>query len=103
MERREALASARLDFLPPAMVNLSPEVERRAGEEAARLRTLYGTITPERLWHGRFARPVGGDSPGEGFGSRRIINGQPIYVPDPSEVAAAPSRRGGLLSRLFGR
>ena len=34
---------------------------------------------------------------------RRIINGQPIYVPDPSEVAAAPSRRGGLLSRLFGR
>jgi murein DD-endopeptidase MepM/ murein hydrolase activator NlpD len=63
--------------LPPAMVNLSPEVERRAGEEAARLRTLYGTITPERLWHGRFARPVGGDSPGEGFGSRRIINGQP--------------------------
>jgi protein-tyrosine phosphatase len=33
---------------------------------------------------------------------RKIINGQPIYVPDPTEVAPS-SRRGGLLSRLFGR
>src|SRR5438876_3788708 len=33
---------------------------------------------------------------------RRIINGRPIYVPDPADVAV-PSRRNGLLSRLFGR
>ncbi len=59
------------------MVDLSPEAERRAATEAARLRALYQTVTPERLWSGPFARPVGGDLPGNGFGSRRIINGQP--------------------------
>ncbi len=32
---------------------------------------------------------------------RRIVTGQPIYVPDPADVA--PPRRGGLLSRLLGR
>jgi murein DD-endopeptidase MepM/ murein hydrolase activator NlpD len=63
--------------LPKAMVDLAPEDERRAEDEAARLRVLYWTVTPERLWHGRFVRPVGGDDPGEGFGSRRIINGEP--------------------------
>jgi murein DD-endopeptidase MepM/ murein hydrolase activator NlpD len=63
--------------LPTPMVNLDPEAERRAADEAARLRALYETVTPERLWLGRFARPVGGDGPGDGFGSRRIINGQP--------------------------
>src|SRR6266540_2707410 len=63
--------------LPKPMVDLDPEAERRAATEAGRLRTLYQTVSPERLWHGRFARPVGGDDPGEGFGSRRIINGQP--------------------------
>ncbi|PYO52036.1 MAG: peptidase M23 [Candidatus Rokuibacteriota bacterium] len=63
--------------LPKPMVDLDPEAERRAATEAVRLRTLYQTVSPERLWHGRFARPVGGDDPGEGFGWRRIINGQP--------------------------
>ncbi|HYB44498.1 MAG TPA: M23 family metallopeptidase [Candidatus Methylomirabilis sp.] len=63
--------------LPKPMVDLDPEAERRASGEAARLRALYETITPERLWSGRFSRPVAGDRPGEGFGSRRIINGQP--------------------------
>lgn len=66
----------RLTLAKP-MVDLGPEAEHRAAAEAARLRALYGTVTPERLWHGRFARPVGGDGPGEGFGARRIINGQP--------------------------
>ncbi len=63
--------------LPQSMVDLDPETELRAAAEAARLRALYETVTPERLWRGRFTRPVGGDGPGGGFGSRRIINGQP--------------------------
>jgi murein DD-endopeptidase MepM/ murein hydrolase activator NlpD len=63
--------------LPAPMVDLSPEAERRAAAEAARLRALYQTVTPERLWNQPFARPVAGDVPGTGFGSRRIINGQP--------------------------
>jgi len=63
--------------LPPAMVDLDPETERRAVSEGERLRTLYRTITPERLWRGGFVRPVPGTQPGTGFGARRIINGKP--------------------------
>ncbi len=63
--------------LPTPMVDLDPQTERRAAGEAAKLRALYQTATPERLWQGRFVRPLSGDGAGEGFGSRRIINGQP--------------------------
>lgn len=63
--------------LPAPMVDLDPEAERRAEAEAARLRTLYDTLTPERLWQGRFTVPLAVDAAGSGFGSRRIINGQP--------------------------
>ena len=63
--------------LPTPMVDLDPETERRATAEINLLRATYRTITPERLWRGAFVRPVAGDEPGTGFGSRRIINGQP--------------------------
>ncbi len=63
--------------LPKHMVDLDPETGRRAEAEAARLRTLYDTLSPERLWRGRFTRPVGGPGQGEGFGARRVINNQP--------------------------
>jgi hypothetical protein len=63
--------------LPSTMVDLDPETERRALAETERLRAVYRTISPERLWRGRFVRPVAGTEPGTGFGSRRIINGKP--------------------------
>jgi hypothetical protein len=63
--------------LPTTMVDLDPETERRAVAETERLRAVYRTISPERLWRGRFVRPVAGTEPGTGFGSRRIINGKP--------------------------
>lgn len=63
--------------LPTPMVDLDPETERRAVAEGQTLRSLYRTITPERLWRGPFMRPVTTIEPGTGFGSRRIINGQP--------------------------
>src|SRR5262249_13796099 len=63
--------------LPSVMVELDPETERRAEREAATLRALYATVTPERLWRGAFARPLAESGDGSGFGSRRIINGQP--------------------------
>ena len=63
--------------LPTPMVDLDPDTERRAEREAATLRTMYRTITPERLWRGPFERPVVTSEAGSGFGSRRIINGQP--------------------------
>ncbi len=65
--------------LPDHLVDLDPESERRANAESARLRTLYDTLSPARLWQGRFTRPVAVEGPGSGsgFGSRRIINGKP--------------------------
>ena len=62
--------------LPREMVELDALTLRRVEEESKRLRTLYATITPERLWRGRFTKPVGVPDAGEGFGARRIINGQ---------------------------
>jgi len=61
--------------LPQAMVELDPSTIARVEEEATRLKALYATITPERLWRGRFTRPVAGPEEGTGFGARRIING----------------------------
>jgi len=74
--------------LPNAMVDLDPETERRAEAEAARLRALYATSTPERLWQGRFARPVAGEGTWTGFGARRIINGQPRMPHSGADYAA---------------
>ncbi len=62
--------------LPKEMVELDAPTLKRVEDESQRLGTLYATITPERLWRGRFTKPVGVSDPGEGFGARRIINGQ---------------------------
>ena len=74
--RRRTFPEQRLT-LPENMVDLDPESERRATAEAARLRALYDTTSPERFWQGRFIRPVAVEGPGSGFGSRRVINGKP--------------------------
>lgn len=63
--------------LPSSQVDLDAETLGRVELETRRLRTLYTTLTPGRLWRGRFVVPVPGAGPGEGFGARRIINGQP--------------------------
>jgi murein DD-endopeptidase MepM/ murein hydrolase activator NlpD len=76
--------------VPTGMADLDPETERRAVSEAERLRTLYQTITPDRLWRGAFTRPVGGTEPGTGFGARRIINGKP-RMPHGGADYAAPT------------
>jgi murein DD-endopeptidase MepM/ murein hydrolase activator NlpD len=74
--------------LPTGMVDLDPETERRAVSEGERLRALYGTITPERLWRGHFVRPVAGHEPPSGFGARRIINGKPRAPHSGTDYAA---------------
>jgi peptidase M23-like protein len=75
--------------LPPNMVDLDPETERRAVSESEHLATLYRTVTPERLWHGPFVRPVAGHEPATGFGARRVINGQPRAPHGGADYAAA--------------
>src|SRR4029453_6020298 len=95
--------------LPTPMVDLDPEAERRATNEAARLRALYDTVTPERLWRGAFTQPVSSRKPGSGFGSRRIINGQPRmphagidYSADRGTPVVASNRgRVALLGEFF--
>ncbi len=95
--------------LPKAMVELDPETERRALAEAERLRALYRSVTPDRLWRGRFVRPVSGEDPGSGFGSRRIINGLPraphsgvdYSAPTGAPVFAANAGRVALVAEFF--
>jgi murein DD-endopeptidase MepM/ murein hydrolase activator NlpD len=74
--------------LPPGMVDLDPETERRAVAEGERLATLYRTVTPERLWRGPFVRPVAGQEPPTGFGARRVINGKPRAPHSGTDYAA---------------
>ena len=95
--------------LPKSMVELSPDDERRANAEAARLRTLFDTIGPERLWRGRFTKPVASDAKAEGFGSRRIINGKPrsphsgadFSAPAGTSVVASGRGRVALVVEFF--
>jgi murein DD-endopeptidase MepM/ murein hydrolase activator NlpD len=95
--------------LPRAMVDLDPETERRVVVEGKRLATLYRAITPERLWRGRFTRPVAGTGSGSGFGARRIVNGQPraphggldFSAPAGTPVVAANSGRVALVAEFF--
>jgi murein DD-endopeptidase MepM/ murein hydrolase activator NlpD len=95
--------------LPGGMVNLDPEAERRAANEAVRMRALYDTVTPERFWRGPFTQPVASRKPGGGFGSRRIINGQPRmphggidYSADRGTPVVASNRgRVALLGEFF--
>jgi len=85
--------------LPGGMVNLDPEAERRAANEAVRMRALYDTVT----------QPVASRKPGGGFGSRRIINGQPRmphtgidYSADRGTPVVASNRgRVALLGEFF--
>ena len=74
--------------LPKTMVDLDPETERRALAESKQLATLYRTITPERIWRGKFTTPVGTAGTGTGFGARRIINGQPRSPHSGSDYSA---------------
>jgi murein DD-endopeptidase MepM/ murein hydrolase activator NlpD len=95
--------------VPQHMVDLDPDTERRATEESGRLRTLYRTISAERLWRGRFVRPVAGTEPGTGFGSRRVINGQPrmphsgidYAAPRGTPVVAANTGRVAMVGDFF--
>jgi murein DD-endopeptidase MepM/ murein hydrolase activator NlpD len=74
--------------LPNTMVDLDPETERRAVAEGKQLAALYRTITPERIWRGKFTAPVGTTKAGTGFGARRIINGQPRSPHSGSDYSA---------------
>jgi murein DD-endopeptidase MepM/ murein hydrolase activator NlpD len=58
-------------------VEPSPEQLQRAQAEQKRLREIFGRVTPERMWQGKFRVPLDGVTTGKNFGKRRILNGQP--------------------------
>jgi murein DD-endopeptidase MepM/ murein hydrolase activator NlpD len=60
----------------PNFVEPNPEQAARAEAERQRLRAIYATITPERLWDGPFRYPLTGVTTGGNFGKRRILNGK---------------------------
>ncbi len=57
-------------------VQPDPEQQKRAEEEQKRMRTIFDTVTLERLWDGAFHLPLKDVSTGGNFGRRRILNGQ---------------------------
>ena len=57
-------------------VTLDPKAEKRAEEESKKLKAIWGTSTPQKLWQGRFSHPVASQLT-SGFGRRRIVNNQP--------------------------
>ena len=95
--------------VPNTMVDLDPETERRAVAEGKQLAALYRTITPERLWRGKFTNPVGTTAAGRGFGARRIINGQPrsphsgsdFKAPTGTPVVAVNGGKVALVAEFF--
>jgi hypothetical protein len=95
--------------VPQTMVDLDPETEKRAVEETRQLTTLYRTVTPDRLWRGKFTKPVGTQGAGTGFGARRIINGQPrsphggidFAAPRGTPVVAANTGKVAIVAEFF--
>ena len=57
-------------------VQPDPEQQKRAEEEQKKMRAIYDTVTPERLWDGKFQLPLKDVTTGGNFGRRRILNGE---------------------------
>jgi hypothetical protein len=57
-------------------VQPDPQQQQRAEEDQKKMRAIYDTVTPERLWDGKFHLPLKGVTTGGNFGRRRILNGE---------------------------
>jgi murein DD-endopeptidase MepM/ murein hydrolase activator NlpD len=84
----------------PNFVEPNPEQLARAEAEGQRLRTIFATITPERLWNGSFHYPLTGVTTGGNFGKRRILNGKAhsphsgVDFPAPAGTPVYAAQRG---------
>jgi len=65
--------------LPEKYVNPPPAVQERIRRETEEVRRIFSVASPERLWEGRFRRPLGGRVISS-FGKRSVLNGQPRSV-----------------------
>ena len=57
-------------------VQPDPEQMKRAEEDQKKMRAIYDTVTPERLWDGKFRFPLKDVTTGGNFGRRRVLNGE---------------------------
>src|SRR5258708_7845 len=84
----------------PNFVEPNPEQLARAEAERQRLRAIFATITPERLWDGHFRYPLAGVTTGGNFGKRRILNGKAgsphggVDFPAPAGTPVYAAQRG---------
>jgi murein DD-endopeptidase MepM/ murein hydrolase activator NlpD len=84
----------------PNFVEPNPEQLARAEAERQHLRTIFATITPERLWDGSFHYPLAGVTTGGNFGKRRILNGKAgsphggVDFPAPAGTPVYATQRG---------
>jgi murein DD-endopeptidase MepM/ murein hydrolase activator NlpD len=84
----------------PNFVEPNPEQLARAEAERQRLRTIYATVTPERLWDGSFHYPLTGITTGGNFGKRRVLNGKAgsphsgVDFPAPAGTPVYAAQRG---------
>ena len=97
--RQGKFATERLK-VAPNFVEPNPEQLARSQEEWKRLREIYATVTPEKLWRGAFRIPLDGVKTGGNFGRRRILNGQPgsphtgVDFPAPTGTPVHAAQRG---------
>jgi murein DD-endopeptidase MepM/ murein hydrolase activator NlpD len=54
----------------------NPEQAERAKKEQEHLREIYASVTPQKLWQGKFRVPLDGVTTGSNFGRRRVLNGE---------------------------
>jgi murein DD-endopeptidase MepM/ murein hydrolase activator NlpD len=84
----------------PNFVEPNPEQLAKAEEDRKKLRELYATVTPEKLWQGRFRVPLDGVTTGGNFGHRRVLNGTPssphtgVDFPVPTGTLVHAAQRG---------
>ena len=84
----------------PNFVEPNPEQLAKAQEDGKKLRELYASITPEKLWQGKFRIPIDGATTGKNFGRRRVLNGKPssphtgVDIPALTGVPVHASQRG---------
>jgi murein DD-endopeptidase MepM/ murein hydrolase activator NlpD len=93
----------------PNFVEPNPEQAAKAQEDSKKLHEIFATVTPEKLWTGRFRIPLDGVSTGGNFGRRRVLNGKTssphtgVDFPSPTgtSVYAAQAGRVVLAEDLY--
>jgi len=84
----------------PQFVHPNPEDTKRVNEEGERLRAIFTTVTPEKLWRGTFRTPLPGIHTAKNFGRRRVLNGEAhsphsgVDIPAPEGTPIHASQRG---------